>query len=320
MTAEQPRTYGAAHFALELGEKDDIGLFRSIEGGGVRADVMTHQTGGDHRRFRQLGKPKFEDIKLQIGMAMSKSFYDWVAAFFSGQVLRKNGAIVAADFYYKERARREFRDALIKDVTFPKLDAQDKNAIYMNVTLAPEELFLVKSDSDRGPSTVGQRIQAAAGMQQQKLWTASNFELSIDGIPNEVLHRVTKIDSFTVKQDIIEYHSGGARTSIKVPGRIDFPNLTFYLPEIDAELLLQKFKQRAIDGKPHGAGPQFTGMIRTFDNDRNPLIEIAFTGADLLSATPDKSDAGSEDIKQVKFELFTEGLTFAYKPIAKETA
>ena len=317
---EQPRSYAAAHFVLELGEKDDIGLFRSIEGGGIRADVMTHQTGGDHLRFRQLGKPKFEDIKLQIGMAMSQSFYDWIAAFFSGTVLRKNGAIVAADFYYKERARREFRDALIKDVTFPKLDAQDKNAIYMNVTLAPEELFLLKPPSDKGPNTLGERIISARGMRQQKLWTASNFELSIDGIPSEALQRVTKIDSFTVKQDIIEYHSGGSRTPTKVPGRIEFPNLTFYVPESDAEPLMRKFKERAIDGRPQGEGPQFTGMIRTFDNERKPLIEIAFAGADLLSVTPDKADATSEDIKQVKFEMFTEKLEFTYKAAPKETS
>lgn len=316
MTAsQQPRSYAAAHFALELGEKEDIGLFRSIEGGGVRADVMTHQTGGDHQRFRQLGKPKFEDIKLQIGMAMSKSFYEWVAAFFAGKVLRKNGAIVAADFYYKERARREFRDALIKDVTFPKLDAQDKNAIYMNVTLAPEEIFLLDPETLVGSSTFGERIVAAKGMDKQKLWTANNFQLSIDGIPNEALKRVTKIDSFTVKQDIMEYHSGGRRTTSKAPGRIDYPNLTFYVPEIDAEPLLKKFKERAIDGMPHGSGPQFTGMIQTFDSDRRPLIEVSFAGADLLSVTPDKSDASSEDIKQVKFELFTESLRFSYKPV-----
>ena len=31
------------------------------------------------------------------------------------------GAIVAADFYYNERARRNFKEAMIKELTFPKL-------------------------------------------------------------------------------------------------------------------------------------------------------------------------------------------------------
>src|SRR5664279_1047379 len=100
------RSYAAAHFALELDGKDAVGLFRSIEGGGVRADVMTYQMGPNYDRWRQLGKPKFEDIKLQVGMAMSGPFYTWIAQFFAGQPDRKNGAIIAADFFYKERAPR----------------------------------------------------------------------------------------------------------------------------------------------------------------------------------------------------------------------
>src|ERR1041385_9534547 len=110
--------YSAAHFALELDDMPDLGVFRSIEGGGIKADVMTYQNGGTYDRWRQLGKPKFEDIKLQVGMAMSAPFYDWIKEFFLGHAVRKDGAIVAADFYYKERARREFTDAMIKELTF----------------------------------------------------------------------------------------------------------------------------------------------------------------------------------------------------------
>src|SRR5262245_48413625 len=102
------RAYGAAHFALELDGKEPVGLFRSIEGGGVKAEVMTYQYGGGYERWRQVGKPKFEDIRVQVGMAMSEPFYKWIADFFCGIPNRKTGAIVAADFYYKERARRNF--------------------------------------------------------------------------------------------------------------------------------------------------------------------------------------------------------------------
>src|SRR3954469_16389870 len=106
------RAYAAAHFALELDGKDKVGLFRSVEGGGVKADVMTYQYGAydteGYKRWRQLGKPKFDDIKLQVGRAMSKPFYLWLGEFFKGEASRKTGAIVAADFYYNERARREF--------------------------------------------------------------------------------------------------------------------------------------------------------------------------------------------------------------------
>jgi len=157
------RTYSAAHFALELDGKRDAGIFRSIEGGGVKTDVMSYQAGGVHEKWKQLGKPKFDDIKLQVGMSMSYPFYEWIAQFFRSEGERKNGAIVAADFYYKERARREFREALIKELTFPKLDATDKNPAYMTVALAVEEIIFKPGDGSALPMD---------NFESQKLWTA----------------------------------------------------------------------------------------------------------------------------------------------------
>src|SRR5690349_19170443 len=91
------RAYAAAHFGLELGSGSDkdVGLVRSIEGGGVSAEVMTYQFGENYDVWRQLGKPKYEDIKVQVGMAASEGFYTWMSEFFSGKGTRKSGAIVA---------------------------------------------------------------------------------------------------------------------------------------------------------------------------------------------------------------------------------
>ncbi len=222
----QTRSYAAAHFGLELDGSDSVGLFRSIEGGGVRADVMTYQNGGNYLRMRQLGKPKFEDIKVQVGMAMSQPFYDWIENFFAGNAVRKTGAIVAADFYYNERARREFDGAMIKELTFPKLDAADKNAAYMSLGIAVETLKFMPGNA--------KKLVKPNGFDNQKLWTACNFSFFLEGFGDQC-KRVTKIDSFTVKQNVIEYHMGGQRAPIKTPSGIDFPNIAFYVPEADVE-------------------------------------------------------------------------------------
>ena len=83
------RAYATAHFALELGTDDKIGLIRSIEGGGVKAEVLSSQFGGTTERLRQTGKPKFDDIKVNVGMSMSEPFYNWIAEFFSGGSSRR---------------------------------------------------------------------------------------------------------------------------------------------------------------------------------------------------------------------------------------
>jgi phage tail-like protein len=300
MANQQPRAYAAAHFALELDGKDEVGLFRSIEGGSIKTDVMQYQNGANYDRWRQLGKPKFEDFKVQVGMAMSKPFYDWIAKFFGGEAERKTGAIVAADFYYLERARREFRGAMIKEMVFPKLDGQDKSAAYMNVSVAVEDMVFKKGTN--------KKLQQASGFNQQKLWTANNFRFQLEGFSAEC-RRVSKVDSFTVKQNIIEYHGGGMRAPLKCPSQIEFPNISFYVPEADSFRFVDHFKQHGVDGKAPGP---LHGSIQTFDNDGRDMFTLAFTGAEICGVTPDKLDAGSEEIKQVKVDLYVEKMTFEY--------
>ena len=203
MQKPHPRTYAAAHFAMELDGSDEVGLFRNIDGGAIRADVMTHSVGGMYDRGKQLGKPKFEDFKLQVGMAMSKPFYGWISAFFRGEAPRKNGAVVAADFYYAERARREFTEAMIREITIPKFDGNDRGPVYMGVTIAPETIEL-------RPGNASRKLAPPKGFDTQKLWTACNFSLSIDGL-DQACARTSKIESFTVKQAMSEHAVGGIR-------------------------------------------------------------------------------------------------------------
>jgi len=299
----QSRAYSAAHFMFELDGVDKLGMFRSIEGGGLKADVMTYQNGGTYDRWRQLGKPKFEDIKLQVGMAMSEPFFKWIEEFFTGKASRKNGAIIAADFDYKERARREFSEAMITELTFPKLDATDKNTAYMNVSLGVENIVFKKGG--------GAQIQQLEGERNQKGWKACNFKFSLDGFTAPSA-RVTKIDSFTVKQNIVEYASGGRRTVAKIPSAIDYPQVSFYLPEADAQPLFDHVKKRIVDGEVPG---RLHARIETFDNsgpDNGVRFSLDLLNVDILNVQLDKADSSSEEIKQVKVDIYVESIKFSY--------
>jgi hypothetical protein len=307
MTNDQigPRVYAAAHFALELeGVDPELGLFRSIEGGGLKCDVMTYQNGGTYDRWRQLAKPKFDNIKVQLGMGMSEPFYKWIEEFFTGKGTRKDGAVVAADFYYKARARREFTDALIAELTFPALSGADKNSAYMTVSLAVEDIVFKKGD--------GNELKLNKGVGTQKDWKANNFTFNIDGFEKSCT-RVTKVESFTVKQNILEYASGGRRTVSKAPSAMDFPPISFSVPEIDAQPLLDHFMKRGVAGEVPG---RLKGQIEMFDNrgtaGNQSSFLVQFFGADITNAQPDKCDSGTEEIKQIKFDLYVESMKFTY--------
>jgi phage tail-like protein len=302
MSSNPPRPYAAAHFALELDGKDEVGLFKSIEGGSIKTDVMTYQHGADFDRWRYNGKPKFEDIKLQVGLSMSKPFYEWIGDFFKHKVDRKNGAVIAADFQFFERARRTFSEAIIKEIVFPKLEGQDKNAVYMNITLAVEDIVFAKGN--------GKKLSKPAGFDNQKLWAANNFRFRLDGFAGPCAN-VAKIDSFTIKQNVMEYHGGGFRAPLKVSSQVEYPNLAFYVPEMDAQPFYDHFYKRGVKGQVPG---RLTGMIQTFDSSeqKQDLFTLSFQGADIISVQPDKSDAGSDDMKLVKVELYTEHMDFKH--------
>jgi phage tail-like protein len=296
------RAYAAAHFALELDGKDDVGLFRSVEGGSIKADVMTYQNGSNYDRWRQLGKPKFEDIKVAVGMSMSKPFYSWLEEFFTGKGTRKTGAIVAADYNYESRARREFSQAMIREISFPKLDGQDKSPAYMNVAIAVEGLEFKPGD--------GKKLTVLSDYNKQKMWTACNFRFKLDGFEDPCT-RITKVDSFTIKQQIIEYHAGQFRAPLKAPSQMDYPSLSFYVPEVDAQKFMDHFTKRGVKGEVPG---RLTGMIECFDNDETKkiLFRLSFSGADITNVQPEKSESGTEEIKLVKVDIYTESMKFEY--------
>ena len=216
--------------------------------------------------------------------------------------MRKNGAVIAADFHYKERARSEFQQALIKELVFPKLDATDKNAAYMTVALAVEGIAYKAGD--------GRKLLPGRGMDRQKLWSACNFSFTLEGF-EAACKRVSKVESFTVKQNIVEHHTGGMRAPIKVATQVDFPNLAFFVPEADAGPFFAAYTARAIKGSTPAAA-SLHGSIMTYDPTGALLLTLHYFGADIVSVTPDKSDASSEEIKQVKIELCTERMEFEY--------
>lgn len=296
-----PRAYAAAHFALELdGKNTVVGLLKSIEGGSIKADAMAYQQGGFLQRWKQIGKPKYEDIKIQTGMAVAAPFLNWVRGFFAGDGVRKTGAIVAADFYYKERARRNFDGALIKEVTIPKLDGQDKSAAYLGVTMAVETLEFIAGSGAVIP-------HQGTGFDDQKSWASCNFLLELDGFKEEC-KRTTKIDSFTIKQNIVEYHSGGFQSPQKVPSaQVDYPNLAFYVPEANAAA----FHEYVMAKRVRNETPKtFGGVLHVQDNSRKDIFSINLTGVDIFGVTPDRSESTSDEIKQVKIECSVEGMVF----------
>lgn len=303
------RAYSAAHFVLELDGKKIPQLIRSIEGGGVKCDVLTYRSGRSPAQFRQLSRPKYEDLKLQISPSMSEPFYKWIAGFFKGKIERHNGAICAGDFHYSERARREFFEALMLSFDWPALDANAKDACVITVTLKPEWLRFTKGS--------GKSMDQVTGKGATRLWLASNFKFNIKGF-EAACKRVVKVDGFSIKLNkIMEYQAGNHIDPVNIPGYLEYPNITFHLPEANAQPFIDHFTDHVIKGKLQEPTRR-TGHIELLDHGSNDLCGIDLEGVDIASVTPDKSDATADGFKLVKVEATVERMKFKYTSAGKD--
>jgi phage tail-like protein len=292
-----PDIYSSAFFELELDGAQAVTNLRSIEGGGVKADVINYQMGDNGAMWRQLGKPKYDDIKVSFGLAGSPEFWTWMNRFMTGNHERRNGSIVAGDFNYQAKAKRHFWEALISEIAFPKWDGTDKNSANVTVTISPEKVTY-----EAASGSIDSRAPAEA---KQRNIAACNFDFELHGY-KEACARITKVDGFSLKMKVIEHPFGTQLHAAKVPGKMEYPNLVFYLPEVDAQPFRDYHTNAIMNGQRSGG---ITGILNFYNNAKYLQGSFEFAGVHIFNVSTEKSDSNSEDAKLTKVECAIEGLT-----------
>src|SRR5687767_3921125 len=294
------RSYVAGNFLLNIaGVK--TGFVRSVDGGGISADVINEAQGPTYFTKKHIGQPKYEPMMLQVGFGMNKAIYEWIAASWAMNYQRKNGAIVACDYKLDAVSQREFFNALLTETTIPACDGASKEPAYLTVKLAPEYTRYSKASG---------KAAAELGKGEQKLWLPANFRLEIDGID---CTKVNKIDSFTVKQAAIADKLGDARDYLKEPGKLEFPNLKIQISEIAAATWQAWHEDFVIKGN-NGEDKERKGRIVFLSpNRQQELLEIKLSNIGICKLEPTKSEANADQIKRVSAELYCEKMEFIYK-------
>lgn len=292
------RTTAAGRFALLLDGSKTVGYLKSLSGGSVSADVIEEAPGPDGFAKKHIGAPRYQDFTVQVDVSMTNDLYDWINASLVSKPQRKSGAIVAHDFNYEAKSRREFFSALIGEVSFPGCDAASKDASFLTVKFAPEYTRYTKASGKLAgvPSKI------------QKPWVPSNFRLTIDGLD---CTRVSKIDPFAVKQTISE----------RVPGKIEFPNLTCWLPEAYAATWLAWHEDFVIAGM-NSDDREKSGTLELLAPDlKETLLTIEFHNVGIFNINL-PGTAADDQIPMVSVDLYCERMAFftGKSAIAKRAA
>jgi phage tail-like protein len=299
------RGYVAGKYAIEL-DSIEAGWVSSVEGGHATSDVVVEKLGPDHIQKKHIAGVKYEDITVNCGTGMSKGFYNWIKDSFDHKYSRKNGAVISCDYNYKEHSRLTFSNALITEVGFPALDASSKDAAKMSIKLAPE--YTRMTTSTDGPSVSGGKYKSDQSV--QKKWLPSNFRLKIDGLD---CTKVNKIEAITVKQKVVENAVGESRDYEREPAHLEIPNLVVTLAESHGKEFYQWHEDFVIKGN-NGDDKEKGGSLEFLaPNLSDVLFTITFEHLGIFKLTPEKVEAGSENIRRIKAEMYCEDMKFDYK-------
>jgi hypothetical protein len=256
------------------------------QGGEAYADVVTEKLGPDHIAKKHIGNVKYNEFSVQLGMGMTKGLYEWVKNSWDGNYTRKNGAVVAADFNYKEKARATFQDALITEFTVPACDATSKDPAYMVLKAAPGATRY--QDPDGTP--VGQPGTPLP----------LNFKVEIEGVDAT---RVSKIESFTVKQGFTADATGQLE-----PTHLEIPNLAIWLDPADSASWSAWEDDFVLKGNS-GDDKERSGSLIYFNPKEVEILRLSFSNLGIFKGTPEASENNSDKIRRVKYELYCESIT-----------
>jgi phage tail-like protein len=292
------RGYIAGRYALDIGGKTQ-GWIMSAEGGGATSDVVSEKIGPDHIVHKHLAGVKYEDITVNCNAGMGENFYSWMKDSIDHKHSRKDGAIHVCDYDNKIMETMDFFHALLAEIGFPACDAGSKDAAKLVVKFAPET-----TRKKPGSGTGELKVEA----KKAKLWTARNFKIEIAGLD---CSHVNKVEALTVKQKVIEHAVGEMRDYQKEAANMEFPNLVVTTSKHTSEAWDKWHEDFVIKGN-NGQEAEKTGALHFLsENLQTTLFTLNFHGLGIFKATNDKAEAGGENIKRCKYEMYCEYIEFA---------
>jgi phage tail-like protein len=272
------------------------GAIKSARGGNVVAAVLEEGTARGAATKKHLGAVGYEDITLEVGLALDRSFYDWIGASWRGTPTRKSGTVVSYDQNLSAQSSREFTNALISETTCPTLSAQSKDAGLLTVKLSPE----------RVKDVAGAVKSAGLASKDARGWIASNFRLELDGLD---CSRVSKIDSFSVKQAVTSSAAGAARELAKEPAKLSFGDLKVTLARAGSDSWRSWHDDFVVAGKSSEQNEKSGRIVLLGPSLKEELAEIKLFNVGIYAL---RNDAG-QGLGELEAALYVERMEFTVK-------
>lgn len=291
------KNFAAGYFDLEVNNQQMTGHLKSVDGGMLKMASTNEPAGGSHLQQKHASAREVEPLSLEFGLSGAS----WALKAAEGVINRRqherySGAIVHTDPNFVEQYRYEFSEALMTEITFPKLDAKSKEVATLKAKLQPEIVsFKIGKGEKRRPGPVD----------KQKSWLSSAFLLEIEGLEEETKF-ATSVEPLTVKIGAKAYQMGHVKHPVYNPTKLEMPKLSFTVPLVHAKKLLEWFNVTCFkeEGEADGRYERTGGLEFLDPTHTKTVYSITFDGLGVENCQVVKADAHSSGTKLMKFDCY----------------
>jgi hypothetical protein len=208
-------------------------------------------------RVAAIAKPTL--LQLQVDASAPQKVFHWMQQSLSPSVAPRHTLELTAE----DGTRGVMQGALLGELTFPSLDGSSQKPVFLGLAVLPQRIEIAAS----------RKLAARATAPSPKRWLASGFDFEIGGLPPR---SVAKIDSFTVKQSVIEDQAGAKQRRKGPRARISISELK----------LTVSSSQRAVLSQWQASRSSKTAQLVLLDERGKRWARLALQGAQVSSVSP----------------------------------
>jgi hypothetical protein len=272
----------------------------AIDGGAVKAPVITETTGLDGIVHKRLGLPEYEPVTIPILANTPASYVDWAQAALSRSFPTKDLSASYCDANRKLVFSRELDGSTLTALTFGPFDASSTTAQPLfKETFTPHTTTTRAGDHSACKGTAG----------SNRPFTGNNFVFTLGQLDAT---GVTRIDEIRLASTTAAASSGH---ELPAPGRpLSIPNLRVYVSQRRVDSWQKWFNDFVVKGL-NDAAHELSGELELTAADGTPLLTLGMKGVGIARlASPGSEQAGDLPAGTWIADLYVEQMSVARAP------
>jgi len=293
MPAVNKPSYSSGNIMLELAGKA-AGWIASCEVPTYEIDKVESKTGSFVETRKAGGNVKIGTFGASYSISESGTLLEWIMSLPRKQVIENDGAVVMANHNFDAMRRIDFTRALITEVKFPSLSANEgKKPCQVDVKWQPEAIEYSKASG---------KISAQQG-NKHKVWLTSNFRFT--GLPGDCEY-ITKIDVPSITAKLAAESYGTQRLPVQHYANIDVGDLKLEFSARSRDSVLAYVQKVIRDGKLTDDEYLDFGIELLDPSLSKTLGTIQLFGCGLLKYSEPKYEANKEETSKFTLDFTCE--------------